>query len=197
MPLNYTPEVWHSPWKMVVGRLLSYWEGHFSGAMFNFGRVFESTAQSVSVQSFSPSSQHVFVVSLGGTFSKPEHYAIINNISWNPYDPCMVYLHVPYKSIIGQHIDPYGKKSYIFSARCCSSINCTVREKTLLLHYHFRVGVANSDFPFEFDACNGFSLGWLEDYAISLSHTIHGTLVYILIHECCCLFCGTCIGKYI
>lgn len=149
--------------------------------------VFESTAQSVSVQSFSPSSQNVFVVSLGGTFSKPEHYAIINNISWNPYNPCMVYLHVPYKSIIGQHIDPYGKKSYTFSARCCSSINCTVREKTLLLHYNFRVGVANSDFPFEFDAFNGFSLGWLEDYAKTPSQTIHGTLVYLLIHECCWL----------
>ncbi len=27
------------PWKMVVGRLLSYWEGNFSGAMLNFGRV--------------------------------------------------------------------------------------------------------------------------------------------------------------
>ena len=25
---------------MVVGRLLSYWEGHFSGAMLNFGRVY-------------------------------------------------------------------------------------------------------------------------------------------------------------
>ena len=37
---GYTPEVYHSPWKMVVGRLLSYWEGNFSGAMLNFGRVF-------------------------------------------------------------------------------------------------------------------------------------------------------------
>ena len=27
----------HSPLKMVVGRLLSYWEGNFSGAMLNFG----------------------------------------------------------------------------------------------------------------------------------------------------------------
>ena len=27
------------PWKMVVGRLLSYWEGNFSGAMLNFGGV--------------------------------------------------------------------------------------------------------------------------------------------------------------
>ncbi len=26
---------------MVVGRLLSYWEGNFSGAMLNFGRVFD------------------------------------------------------------------------------------------------------------------------------------------------------------
>ena len=24
---------------MVIGRLLSYWEGNFSGAMLNFGRV--------------------------------------------------------------------------------------------------------------------------------------------------------------
>ena len=24
---------------MMVGRLLSYWEGNFSGAMLNFGRV--------------------------------------------------------------------------------------------------------------------------------------------------------------
>ena len=36
---NYTPEVWHSPSKMVVGKLLSYWEGDFSGVMLNFGRV--------------------------------------------------------------------------------------------------------------------------------------------------------------
>ena len=28
-----------SPWKMVVGRLLSYLEGNFSGAMLNFGKV--------------------------------------------------------------------------------------------------------------------------------------------------------------
>ncbi len=35
----YTPEVEHSPWKMVVGRVLSYWEGNFSGAMLNFGRA--------------------------------------------------------------------------------------------------------------------------------------------------------------
>ena len=26
---------------MVVGRLLSYWEGNFSGATLNFGRVFD------------------------------------------------------------------------------------------------------------------------------------------------------------
>ena len=29
---THTPEVEHSPWNMVVGRLLSYWEGNFSGA---------------------------------------------------------------------------------------------------------------------------------------------------------------------
>ena len=29
----------HSPWKMMVGILLSYWTGNFSGAMLNFGRV--------------------------------------------------------------------------------------------------------------------------------------------------------------
>ena len=28
-----------APWKMVVGRPLSYWEGYVSGAMSNFGRV--------------------------------------------------------------------------------------------------------------------------------------------------------------
>ena len=33
----YTPEVKHSPWKMVVGRLLSYWEVKFWGPMLNFG----------------------------------------------------------------------------------------------------------------------------------------------------------------
>ena len=27
------------PWKMMVGRLVSYWEGNFWGAMLNFGRV--------------------------------------------------------------------------------------------------------------------------------------------------------------
>jgi len=26
---------------MMVGRLLSYWEGNFSGAMLNFGRVYK------------------------------------------------------------------------------------------------------------------------------------------------------------
>ena len=29
-----------SPWKMVLGRLVSYWEDYFSGTMFNFGRVY-------------------------------------------------------------------------------------------------------------------------------------------------------------
>ncbi len=28
------------PWKMMVGRRFSYWEGHISGAMLNFGRVY-------------------------------------------------------------------------------------------------------------------------------------------------------------
>ena len=39
--LRFGPELWtcHSPWQMVVGRLLSYWEGNFSGAMLNFRRV--------------------------------------------------------------------------------------------------------------------------------------------------------------
>ena len=37
--INYPLEVQHSPWKMMVGRLFSYWEGNFSGAMLNFGRV--------------------------------------------------------------------------------------------------------------------------------------------------------------
>ena len=36
----YPPKVQHfRPWKMVVGRLLSYGEGNFSGAMLNFRRV--------------------------------------------------------------------------------------------------------------------------------------------------------------
>ena len=39
--LIYTLEVQHSPWKMVVGRLLSYWDVPFSGAMLNFGGVFD------------------------------------------------------------------------------------------------------------------------------------------------------------
>ena len=29
---------------MMVGRLLSYWEGIFSGAMLNFGRVFDDSS---------------------------------------------------------------------------------------------------------------------------------------------------------
>ena len=36
---EYTPEVQHSPWKMVAGRLLSNWEAKFSGAMLNFQGV--------------------------------------------------------------------------------------------------------------------------------------------------------------
>ena len=32
-------EMKHSPWKLVVGRLLSYWGGNFSGTMLNFGRA--------------------------------------------------------------------------------------------------------------------------------------------------------------
>ena len=39
-PKKYTPEVWHGPWKIIVERLLSFWEGNFSGAMLNFGRVY-------------------------------------------------------------------------------------------------------------------------------------------------------------
>ena len=35
----YPPKFNIAPEKMVVGRLLSYWEGNFSGAMLNFGRV--------------------------------------------------------------------------------------------------------------------------------------------------------------
>ena len=35
-----SPEVFHSPWRTVVGRLVSYWEGNFSEAMLNFGRVY-------------------------------------------------------------------------------------------------------------------------------------------------------------
>ena len=38
----YTPENKHSPRKIVVGVgiLRSYWEGNFSEAMLNFGRVY-------------------------------------------------------------------------------------------------------------------------------------------------------------
>ena len=39
LSLAELPAHTHSPWKTVVGRLLSYWEGNFSGAMLNFGRV--------------------------------------------------------------------------------------------------------------------------------------------------------------
>ena len=35
----YTPEVQHSPWKMMVGRLLSFWDGKISGATLNFQGV--------------------------------------------------------------------------------------------------------------------------------------------------------------
>ncbi len=37
--LIYTPEVKHNPWKMMIGKPLSFWEGNFSGSMFNFGGV--------------------------------------------------------------------------------------------------------------------------------------------------------------
>ena len=30
---KYPLDVEHSSWKMVIGRLLSYWEGHFLGAI--------------------------------------------------------------------------------------------------------------------------------------------------------------------
>ena len=39
----YPPEVQHSPWKMVVGRLLSDWEGNFSGAMLNIVKLWEGS----------------------------------------------------------------------------------------------------------------------------------------------------------
>ena len=35
----YTPEVWNNHWKMMVQRLLSFWDGNFSGAMLNFWGV--------------------------------------------------------------------------------------------------------------------------------------------------------------
>ena len=34
------PKFNSSPLKMMVGRLISYWEGNFSGAMLSFGRVY-------------------------------------------------------------------------------------------------------------------------------------------------------------
>ena len=36
---NYTCEVWRSPCNMMVGRLLSFWDGIFSGAMVYFQAV--------------------------------------------------------------------------------------------------------------------------------------------------------------
>ena len=42
---GYTTKVWHRPWKMVVGRLLSYWEGNFSGAMSNFRGVWSGSGK--------------------------------------------------------------------------------------------------------------------------------------------------------
>ena len=38
---DYPPEVQHSPWKMMVGRLVSFWNGIFSGAMLNFQGVYD------------------------------------------------------------------------------------------------------------------------------------------------------------
>jgi len=35
-----SPSLTARPWKMMVGRQLSYWEGNFSLAMLNFGRVY-------------------------------------------------------------------------------------------------------------------------------------------------------------
>ncbi len=44
---------------MVVGRLLSYWEGNFSGAMLNFGRVMPESRAIFSSTPWSPDC-HVF-----------------------------------------------------------------------------------------------------------------------------------------
>ena len=56
---------------MVVGRLLSYWEGNFSGAMLNFGRVPET-----GVKKHQPlkhqqqtSTQHIFLQTKSCLFS--------------------------------------------------------------------------------------------------------------------------------
>ena len=43
--LTYTPEVSHSPSKILVRRWFSCWEGCFSGAMWNFGRVCKNWIQ--------------------------------------------------------------------------------------------------------------------------------------------------------
>ena len=43
---RYTPEISHSPSKMVIGRLLSYWKGNFSGAMLNLGGVVDERTSS-------------------------------------------------------------------------------------------------------------------------------------------------------
>ena len=40
---GYTPTVYHSTWKMVLGRVLSFWDGRFSGAMLNFAGVVSIT----------------------------------------------------------------------------------------------------------------------------------------------------------
>ena len=39
---------------MVVGRLLSYWEGNFSGAMLNFGRVNAWNGKNIKVVGVGP-----------------------------------------------------------------------------------------------------------------------------------------------
>ena len=36
----YTPEIEHSPWKMMVGRWVSFWDCLFLGAMLNFWGVY-------------------------------------------------------------------------------------------------------------------------------------------------------------
>ena len=87
MTFKYTPEVWHSPWKIVVGRLLSFWDGTFSGAMLNFGRVkFEKKKSWTSQFNFSdhghraerlPSSRTaIFKKSVCNTWSVPGQWVV-------------------------------------------------------------------------------------------------------------------------
>ena len=59
------------PWKMVVGRLLSYWEGNFSGVILNFGRVIANRQSKITAQKTWP---------LNGIITVP--YNVYVSIEW-------------------------------------------------------------------------------------------------------------------